>query len=47
MIDKSQSEHFHPPTTAEVETFGMTYNPAFHGFAGPISVAIQAVNVSQ
>ncbi|KAJ7924701.1 GMC oxidoreductase-domain-containing protein [Mycena leptocephala] len=41
-----KSEHFHPPSTAEVETFGMTYNPTFHGFAGPISVAIQAVNVS-
>ncbi|KAJ7609555.1 hypothetical protein DFH06DRAFT_1246833 [Mycena polygramma] len=41
-----KSEHFHPPTQAEVDTFNMTYNPAFHGFAGPISLAIQAVNVS-
>ncbi|KAJ6522733.1 hypothetical protein B0H19DRAFT_1202486 [Mycena capillaripes] len=41
-----KSEHFHPPSAAEVEAFNMTYNPAFHGFAGPISLAIQAVNVS-
>ncbi|KAJ7321714.1 GMC oxidoreductase-domain-containing protein [Mycena albidolilacea] len=41
-----ESEHFHPPSQTEVETFNMTWNPAAHGFAGPISVAIQAVNVS-
>jgi hypothetical protein len=47
MFDELQSEHFHPPSQTEVETFNMTWNPAAHGFAGPISVAIQAVNVSQ
>ncbi|KAF7373955.1 alcohol dehydrogenase [Mycena sanguinolenta] len=41
-----KSEHFHPPTQAEVDTFNMTWEPAFHGFDGPISIAIQAVNVS-
>ncbi|KAJ6485382.1 hypothetical protein C8R47DRAFT_537787 [Mycena vitilis] len=41
-----KSEHFHPPTQVEIDAFNMTYNPAFHGFAGPISLAIQAVNVS-
>ncbi|KAJ7114555.1 hypothetical protein C8R43DRAFT_1156578, partial [Mycena crocata] len=41
-----KSEHFHPPSQAEVESLGLTYNPAFHGFSGPISLAIQAVNVS-
>ncbi|KAJ7257541.1 hypothetical protein B0H12DRAFT_1232574 [Mycena haematopus] len=40
-----KSEHFHPPSEVEVDTFNMTWNSAFHGFGGPISVAIQAVNV--
>ncbi|KAJ7772352.1 hypothetical protein B0H16DRAFT_1769146 [Mycena metata] len=41
-----KSEHFHPPPQTEVDALGLTDTPAFHGFAGPISVAIQAVNVS-
>ncbi|KAJ7038992.1 hypothetical protein C8F04DRAFT_1255561 [Mycena alexandri] len=42
-----KSEHFHPPSQTEVDALGLTDTPAFHGFAGPISVAIQAVNVSR
>ncbi|KAJ6468902.1 hypothetical protein C8R45DRAFT_837614 [Mycena sanguinolenta] len=42
-----KSEYFHPPSQAKVDTFNMTWEPAFHGFDGPISVAIQAVNVSR
>ncbi|KAJ7087089.1 hypothetical protein C8R44DRAFT_893257 [Mycena epipterygia] len=42
-----KSEHFHPPSQTEIDTLGLTYNPAFHGFPGPISIAIQAVNVSR
>ncbi|KAJ7493778.1 hypothetical protein FB451DRAFT_448970 [Mycena latifolia] len=41
-----KSEHFHPPSRTEIDTLGLTFNNAFHGFAGPISLAIQAVNVS-
>ncbi|KAJ7696946.1 hypothetical protein B0H17DRAFT_1052505 [Mycena rosella] len=41
-----KSEHFHPPSQTEIDTLGLTYNPTFHGLAGPISLAIQAVNVS-
>ncbi|KAJ7174747.1 hypothetical protein C8R46DRAFT_1214924 [Mycena filopes] len=41
-----KSEHFHPPSQTEVEALGLTDTPAFHGFEGPISVAIQAVDVS-
>ncbi|KAJ6575781.1 hypothetical protein DFH09DRAFT_378512 [Mycena vulgaris] len=41
-----KSEHFHQPSQGEIDALGLTYNPAFHGFTGPISLAIQAVNVS-
>ncbi|KAK6984881.1 alcohol dehydrogenase, partial [Favolaschia claudopus] len=41
-----KSEHFHPPSPKEASTFNLTYNPTSHGFSGPISIAIQAVNVS-
>ncbi|KAF8172240.1 hypothetical protein K438DRAFT_1981691 [Mycena galopus ATCC 62051] len=41
-----KSEHFRPPSQVEVDTFDITWDDAFHGFVGPISVAIQAVNVS-
>ncbi|KAJ7257827.1 hypothetical protein C8J57DRAFT_545692 [Mycena rebaudengoi] len=41
-----KSEHFHPPSQAEIDSLGLTYNSKIHGFAGPISLAIQAVNVS-
>ncbi|KAJ7087093.1 hypothetical protein C8R44DRAFT_820297 [Mycena epipterygia] len=42
-----KSEHFHPPSQAEIDVLDLTYDPAFHGYSGPISLAIQAVNVSQ
>ncbi|KAJ7607725.1 hypothetical protein FB45DRAFT_947590 [Roridomyces roridus] len=41
-----RSEHFTPPSQAEIDALGLTYNRAFHGNSGPISVAMQAVNVS-
>ncbi|KAJ7737626.1 GMC oxidoreductase-domain-containing protein [Mycena maculata] len=42
-----KSEHFHPPSQTEIDTLGLTYNPEYHGFSGPISIAIQAINVSR
>ncbi|KAK7046410.1 alcohol dehydrogenase [Favolaschia claudopus] len=41
-----KSEHFHPPSPKQASTLNLTYNPTSHGLSGPISIAIQAVNVS-
>lgn len=38
-----KSEHFIPPTPLQV-TEGATYNPAFHGFHGPLAVGWQAAS---
>ncbi|KAG6816747.1 hypothetical protein H0H87_003336 [Tephrocybe sp. NHM501043] len=42
-----KSEHFFLPSQQETDALGLTYNPAFHGFAGPIALLIQAQNVSK
>ncbi|KAG6864406.1 hypothetical protein C0991_009713 [Blastosporella zonata] len=43
----SASEHFFPPSQSDIRALGLTYNPAFHGFSGPIALSIQAQNVSE
>ncbi|KAF9466969.1 GMC oxidoreductase-domain-containing protein, partial [Collybia nuda] len=42
-----KSEHFFPPTVAEIQALGLTFNRDFHGFSGPVALSIQAQNVSR
>ncbi|RDB20671.1 Alcohol dehydrogenase [acceptor] [Hypsizygus marmoreus] len=41
-----KSEHFFPPSAAEIKALGLTFNPAYHGHSGPVALSMQALNVS-
>ncbi|KAG6918273.1 hypothetical protein DXG01_015647 [Tephrocybe rancida] len=43
-----KSEHFFPPTDVDEEALpDLTYDPTFHGSSGPISLSLQALNISR
>ncbi|GLB37971.1 putative GMC oxidoreductase [Lyophyllum shimeji] len=42
-----KSERFFPPSTPDVQVLNVTFDPAFHGIAGPVALSLQALNISR